>query len=296
MPGEIDRNILLSSPQGERWVLKLAPANIQPAEIECQLAVLQFLETSDLSPLVPRLVADRSGSVTRSVRTDRGDEGRLRIVTFLPGRPLQTVKSVPRALHRSIGRFLGQLDQVLVDFDHPGAHRPLFWNLLSVLDLRPNLQAVEPDLQPLILAGLDRFEERILPRLAELPHSVIHNDANDYNLLIQEVGDGFEFRGIIDFGDMVYTLTAAEPAIACAYLMLDQEDPLEVQAIVTEGYESARPLTPLERELLPDLIMARLCNSLLMSAQARTTAPDDEYLRISERPIIALLERLSLDP
>ena len=67
----------------------------------------------------------------------------------------------------------------------------------------------------------------------------------------------------------------------------------ETKTDLIAGYESARSLTVVERELLPDLIVARLCNSLLMSAQARAMDPNDEYLRISERPVAELLMRLS---
>ena len=33
-------------------------------------------------------------------------------------------------------------------------------------------------------AGLERFAQQVEPRFAELPRSVIHNDANDHNLLV----------------------------------------------------------------------------------------------------------------
>jgi Ser/Thr protein kinase RdoA (MazF antagonist) len=115
-------------------------------------------------------------------------------------------------------------------------------------------------------------------------------------LLVTDSGEESDTQprlcGIIDFGDMVHTILAAEPAIACAYGMLDTAKPHAVADAIIAGYTAARPLTDLERELLPDLIIARLCNSLLMSAQARTMAPDDEYLRISEGPVADLLKRL----
>jgi 4-aminobutyrate aminotransferase-like enzyme len=49
----------------------------------------------------------------------------------------------------------------------------------------------------------------------------------------------------------------------------------------------------LERELLPDLIVGRLCASLLLSAQARRDSPGDDYLTVSERPASDLLKRLN---
>lgn len=292
LPGEIDRNVLLTAGDGSRWVLKLATAETARDEIECQHAVLEHLEDSDLCDLVPRLVRDHEGSVTSAVRTAAGDEGLLRIVTYLPGRPLAKLDRPTAELRREIGCTLGRLDRVLASFDHPGAHRHLNWNLANILDLRGLVEALEPDLQPLVAAGLDAFESQVLPRLADLPRSIIHNDANDHNLLVEEQGDHPTLSGLIDFGDMVHTITVAEPAIACAYAMIDTDEPLAAAAELIAGYESVRPLEDLERAVLPDLIMARLCNSLILSAQGRAMAPDDEYLQISERPVAELLKRL----
>ena len=51
-----------------------------------------------------------------------------------------------------------------------------------------------------------------------LPHSVIHNDANDYNVLIE---DG-RMSGLLDFGDLVHSATVCDLAIALAYTMLHE--------------------------------------------------------------------------
>ncbi len=290
LPGEIDRNVLLTAADGRRWVLKLAPAASDRTEIACQLAVLQHLEHTDLHDVVQTVVQDLHGEVMSTVRTAAGDEGLLRVVTHLPGMPLAKLDRATDELRHEIGQILARLDNALIDFDHPGAHRHLVWDLVNLLELTPLVEDVEPDLQPLVAAGLDAFATHVVPHLADLPRSVVQNDANDYNLLVSE--DGVKLTGVIDFGDMVHTITVAELAIACAYAMLDTPNPRAAADAITAGYISARPLTDLERDLLPHLITARLCNSLLMSAQARTLDPDDEYLRISERPVADLLKRL----
>ncbi len=293
LPGDIDRNVLLTSDDGTRWVLKLATSATDRLEIECQYAVLRHLEAFDLRHLVPRLVPDLEGSATSAVRTAAGDDGLLRLVTYLPGRPLAELDQPTADLRREIGRTLGHLDQALASFDHPGAHRHLTWDIVNVLELRHLVSAVEPDLRTLVTAGLDAFATRVVPRLPDLPTSIIHNDANDYNLLVEEEGDRPRLCGLIDFGDIVHTITVAEPAIACAYAMLRTDDPQVAAAELLAGYESVRALEELERELLPDLIVARLCNSLIMSSQACIMAPDDEYLRFFQRPVSDLLKRLS---
>ena len=59
------------------------------------------------------------------------------------------------------------------------------------------------------------YARQVVPRLAQLPRGVVHNDANDHNVLVQSRGPGrAPAVGLIDFGDMVRAPTAAEPAVA----------------------------------------------------------------------------------
>jgi 4-aminobutyrate aminotransferase-like enzyme len=127
---------------------------------------------------------------------------------------------------------------------------------------------------------------------------MIHNDANDHNLLVDIDSSGDPIlAGLIDFGDCLHTITIAELAIAATYLMLNNDYPLTTAAVVTAGYDSVRPLTATEQSLLFDLIKARLCASVLMSARGLHLEPANEYLQISAQPVWRLLERMSvIDP
>ena len=71
----------------------------------------------------------------------------------------------------------------------------------------------------------DPFRSDIEPLLPGLPQGVIHNDGNDYNVLVEPSGDwGNQVSGVIDFGDMVHSCRINELAVACAYAMLDKAD------------------------------------------------------------------------
>ncbi|UCF95475.1 MAG: aminotransferase class III-fold pyridoxal phosphate-dependent enzyme, partial [Desulfobacterales bacterium] len=96
----------------------------------------------------------------------------------------------------------------------------------------------------------------------------------------------------IDFGDMLYTATVNEVAIACAYALLDKADPLAAGKQVVAGYHQANPLNEQELGVLFDLICMRLCMSVCHAAHQSRLEPDNEYLRISEKPASALLEKL----
>jgi len=138
-----------------------------------------------------------------------------------------------------------------------------------------------------------QFETNVLPILSHLRKSVIHNDANDYNIIVKKnADDTYEISGIIDFSDMVSTYTICELAITLAYTMLNKENPVESAADVIRGYHSAFPITEQELDILIYLICARLCTSVVMSAYRKKQNPENEYLKVSERPVWALLEKL----
>ena len=98
--------------------------------------------------------------------------------------------------------------------------------------------------------------------------------------------------GLLDFGDMHHGLLVAEPAVAAAYALLGQEDPLAAAAAVVGGYHAAFPLEEEEIRHLFALVSARLAVSVTTSAMRATRAPGDPYVTVSEAPAWEALERL----
>lgn len=291
--GFADSNFRLTDARGDRFVLKIAPPDAHREELECQISALFHLAAGPLASLVPRVVPTRSGEVLLGVDEETDDPRWGRMLTYLEGRPLARQTRRPPLLLEEIGRTLAMLDFAMADFDHPGAHREFDWDLTTTTLNAPLIADIDaPSRRALVEAHFDRFDERVAPRLSELVHTVIHNDGNDYNLLVSKAQNGDpRLAGLIDFGDVLYTATIAELAISCAYLMLDREHPLEDATHIIRGYHLVRPLTRTEQELLPDLIIGRLCTSALFSAHGRCTNPDNTYLQVSEEPMWRLLER-----
>jgi Ser/Thr protein kinase RdoA (MazF antagonist) len=180
----------------------------------------------------------------------------------------------------------------LEGFDHPAAHdRRLQWDVLKAADVIGGYRqfVADPRRRLIVDSALEAFLGGVRPALDELPHSVIHNDANDHNILI--AGEGIS--GLLDFGDAVHSITVNDLAVACAYAMLDRDDPTGVAAGVVAGYQQVRGLNEVEYRLLPDLIRIRLVMSVVISAYQQTIHPDNEYLRVSEAPAWRLLARLT---
>jgi 4-aminobutyrate aminotransferase-like enzyme/Ser/Thr protein kinase RdoA (MazF antagonist) len=293
LAGEEDRNFLLVTAGGERFVLKIAPPDTLRDTVDCQIQALTHLAEGPLAELVPEVRATLDGELLATV--DAGDgECWTRVVTYLDGSPLVNRGDRPRWFLENIGRTLARLDLALADFDHPGTRRDIPWDMERAANLARHLEHIgDPNRRRLVESRIERFATEVEPMLTGLDHSVIHNDANDHNLLVRSNGhDGPELVGLIDFGDLLHTLTVAELAIACAYLMLDREQPLAEASGVIAGYDAVRPLAPVEQALIYDLILMRLCSSVLVSAYRRHLHPNDEYLQISAQPVWRLLERL----
>jgi len=299
LASERDQNFLLTSTDGRHYVLKIANAQEAYAVLDLQnqalmhVAVQSEIAVAQVQPTV-------DGQTIATLAGENEAHHFVRLLTYLPGKPLATVKPHAPALLHNLGDYLGQLDRALATFDHPAADRELQWDLqhASAVIKRHKDAIADPARRQLVEQMLTRFEHHTAPLLANLRTSIIHNDGNDYNVLVGDrPDDGLLGRaklvtGVIDFGDMVRTYTVCEPAIAAAYAMLHKANPLAAAVELVRGYHAVYPLTPTEIAVLYPLICMRLCMSVCLSAHQQALQPANRYLSISEAPAWALLEAL----
>ena len=145
----------------------------------------------------------------------------------------------------------------------------------------------------LLDAFLRLYEDEVLPALPQLRHSHTYNDPNDTNILVRASGaESPRVAGLIDFGDMVYSPTMTDLAVALAYIMMDSERPLEKATPVVRAYHRVFPLLEEEIRLLFPLIAARLCLSVCISWHQQKREPGNKRLSISESGAWDLLGRL----
>src|SRR5262249_9183716 len=143
-----------------------------------------------------------------------------RLVTFLPGTPLAEARGTQQGRSgdgggteegrrrdgggteegrsRNLGRAIGELDAALADFDHPAVHREFHWDLAQaprvIHEHLPRI-ADRTD-RDLVARVSERALAAVQARQSAFRRSVIHNDANDWNVLV----DGDRIAGLIDFG------------------------------------------------------------------------------------------------
>jgi Ser/Thr protein kinase RdoA (MazF antagonist) len=300
LPSERDRNFLLTATSGERFVLKIANAAEERSVLEAQNAAMAHVAARGFARC-PRALPTRDGN--SSIAQIHGDDGRLhfvRLVTWLEGIPLVEVIERPPALLEDLGRRIGELDAALADFDHPAIHRDFHWDLANAAKvIRENLALVrDGDMRSLVADVSTRALSVVEPRAASLRRSAIHNDANDWNILVGGISNPNSripnptVSGIIDFGDMVHSWTVADLAIAIAYAVLDAPDPLVTANAIARGYSAVNPLDNDEAAVLFPLVCLRLSMSVCIAARQQQGHPDNEYLAVSQKPIRRTLPKL----
>lgn len=263
LPSERDQNFLLTDESGQKFVLKIANGLESLPLLEAQNAMLEHLGRK--ISFCPRVVSDVKFKLNHF----------MRLMTYLPGVPLAEVKPHSSVLLRDLGRKLGQMDRVLADFDHPAIHRDFHWDLANGNRIIEEFGGLVDDPE---LVRKCRFDGN-----PDLRRSVIHGDANDYNILVA----ADHVTGLIDFGDIVHSWTIGNLAIAVAYVVLGKDDPRAAAAHVVEGY--GEEFEVVDQEILWKLVRLRWAMSVCIAACQQRQRPENEYLKISQRAIIDAL-------
>jgi 4-aminobutyrate aminotransferase-like enzyme/Ser/Thr protein kinase RdoA (MazF antagonist) len=298
LPGELDTNVQVTTADGRRHVLRIHHPAADAAEIDLQAAVLTHLEHTDVAAAVQRIVPTLTGELLPRVTTSDGQLRIARLTTWLDGEvwagAVGTSGVSRRDAGASLGRLLARLDRHLRSFDHPAARRSHRWDLARAAEHLQHVDLIaDPDKRAVVADVLDRFRDVVAPQLVDQPRQVIHNDANDYNVLVAATGaQAGTAVGVIDFGDTVETWRVNEIAIACAYAMIGAPDPIGAVVPLIAGYHDDEPLTEVEVEVLFDLIQTRYAVSICMAAKQIADEPANTYLLISQDDVWDRLQRL----
>jgi 4-aminobutyrate aminotransferase-like enzyme/Ser/Thr protein kinase RdoA (MazF antagonist) len=288
----LDRNFLI----GRKWVLKVANADESEATLDFQNRAMQAVAAVDGS-LAAQVAPSLAG---RSIETLEiaGDRHCVRLLSYLPGQLLGHARHVDQGTWRHLGEQLARIDGALARVEHPKMDRELPWDLAQAeWTIRAPMPGLSPHRRRLLERAQLQFAADVVRRLARLPRSVIHNDANELNVLVDDRPEGARIVGFIDFGDAIRTARIFEVAIACAYAAMEQQDPLAVIGAIAAGYHQVSPLSDLAlRSLFPAACM-RLVVSLTAAAEAARLDPDNEYAFARTAQTWSTLERLlSIEP
>ena len=217
-----------------------------------------------------------------------------RMLSFIDGVFLGNVAHT-KSLFESFGDFLARLDLKLREVKNYAIQaRQWEWDL-QYFDLnRKYITNIDNATDRNVVAYFfNQFEEIVRPIMPSLRKQIIHNDANEWNVLVQHG----EISGIIDFGDLAHSFLINELAIAITYGCYDKESPLEWAVIILKSYHKIIPLEQNELHVLYYLIAARLCTSVCNAAYVKKTNPNNTYASVSEKSAWKMLHHwLTINP
>ncbi len=279
-----------------RFVLKISPPEQDEAIIALETSVVDRILAAE--PDLPLPAYRRSASDLPYAAVEvNGSPRYARVLDFVDGLHYADLRPRTRQLRESLGHLLARLDRALLDFSHPAQDRYFEWDLAHAGDAAKLTGTIADDERRRGIEAIFRTHaEKVVPQLGRVRKSVVHSDANDYNLLVNIDPSGkTRIAALLDFGDVVQTHLINELAIACAYVMMDEGDPIAAASDVVRSYNRDLPLTEAEIEILYPLALTRLAMSATFSARWRSLNPEgagDEYHTISEKAVWALLDAL----
>jgi len=281
------------------YFLKVSNPAISPELIDLEIKAMAHLARyCDVE--IPRTVPASNGDLMRTIKGDDGRCSFARLITRVSGTALEgTPITIDRA--EAIGVLAARINRGLAGFFHPAAGRDVDWDPRYA----SRLYGRDPALD---LSALSELAERVadLPeRTAALPSAVQHGDLTLTNLLADRgpVVEGAAIA-VVDFGDMNHSADVCDLAIALNSVLRNTsearaEGTWALARAVIDGYQSIRPLSPDEIDVLGELVLARLLVTVVITRQRASVAGVDQIYagqwEASSRTLLRELAALSQD-
>ncbi|MGP3533306.1 aminotransferase class III-fold pyridoxal phosphate-dependent enzyme [Microbacterium sp. RD1] len=257
----------------DRYVLKVSNPAEQRSIVDMENAVANHLAAVAPELPVPRTVPTRGQELVDTVVDDNGRACLTRVVTMLPGSPLEG-RPVTADVAEQMGETAARTTMALAGLFHPASGRVLDWDVRRAPDVvRGGAHG----------GGVDKALLALVPRFAvassetrRLPSGIQHGDITLTNVLS---ADG-RVTGLIDFGDTHHTAAVCDLAVTLTSVVRNTapDQPLstwELIEAVLDGYQRHRTLSPAEVAVLGELVLARLALTVAIAARRQVTHADN---------------------
>ncbi len=288
LPGEVDFNFRIKISDKESYILKISRPNEKEGYLAYQQELLLYVEKQKESLTTPRVLLDIEGKSVSQIVDDYGEKRAVRLLTWISGRVWSNVNPQLDDLRYSLGEQCGLLTKSLQGFEHNEAHRYFEWDVAQADWTREYTNLFEEKEHEIITYFQQKFKEQKVS-YEQLRKGIVHNDANDNNVIVSEDLISPKVIAAIDYGDAIHTQIINDLAISCAYAIMGHPDPLTAAIPIIEGYHKTYPLQEEELEHLYIAIAMRLVISVTKSAINKIKEPTNTYLLISEKPAWAVL-------
>ena len=287
LPGYVDFNFKVDEQEGASYILKISRPDPDLTELAFQQALIEHLSAAN-ELLTPKIIPSRDGQ--SQVFIEHNGKRSVRLLSWVEGRLWSDVSPIKHDLLESLGRVAGGISKTLSSFDHPAAARDFEWDLAQSSWTNEHIGLFEGEEARIVAYFQDRFRQE-QPAYGQLRKQIVHNDANDNNIIVSEDLLDPEVLSIIDFGDAVHTQLINDVAICCTYVIMEFPNPLAAVSPILKGYHAAYPLLEEELKHLYTAIGMRLVTSLTKSAMNKLEEPENEYLQVSDKAGWTLLRK-----
>jgi len=296
LDGELDLNFKLVSELGEAFVVKVYAPERDLQFLNFQERLLTHLKSKELNFDIPQFIKTHTGESTSNFIDENQQQRSVCVLSWVPGRLWNHVNPHTETMLYELGILCGKISKALLDFDHPFSHRRFEWDIANGLWVKDYLELFDTAEHNLIKVFISQFEE-IQSEYNQLQKSTVHNDANDFNILVSENVFNPKIEGLIDFGDAIYTQVINDLAICCSYAIVGFEDPLEASLAIVKGYHKFFPLEEKAIEYLYICIAIRLVISVTKSRINKLEVAENSYLQVSDKTAWELLKKWkNIDP
>ncbi len=286
--GEIDFNYKVKTENGDNYILKISRPDVSETNFDFQQKLLLHINSKSPDFLYPKIVKTKTGENDIVLLDNYNKTRKIRLLEWVSGRLMSTVNPQLDDLRYGLGEKCGAITQVLNDFTHPHATRSFQWDIAQATWIKEHFSLFNHKQRTCLTFYLNQFFD-FEKEYKTLRKSVIHNDANDNNIIVSDDLVTPSVLAVIDYGDAAYTQTINDLAVALAYAIMGQPDPLAAALPLVAGYHSKFPLEERELSMLYTLTAMRLAISVTKSAINKIEEPDNEYLLISEKTAWDLL-------
>lgn len=290
LPGELDFNFRIKVANEAGHILKISRPNENEDYLDFQQQLLRYVEANGRNLTAPKVISDVNGNTISKITDDFGKERNVRLLSWISGRVWSTVNPQLDNLRFSLGEQCGLLTQALQGFDHAEAHRTFEWDVAQSLWTKTHVNLFNNEEKSVVEYFQNLFENS-QDTYSKLRKAVVHNDANDNNIIVSSDLINPKVQSLIDYGDAIYTQIINDVAVACAYAIMNHNDALEAALPIVKGYHSKFELLEEELAHLYNAIAMRLVISVTKSAINKIAEPDNIYLLISEKPAWEVLEK-----
>ena len=295
LPGEFDLNFLATDKHGEGYILKVMRPDCEPWLVDIQIKAMEQITITKPDLPCPKVITSITNQPMIKITDEQGETRIAWVLERMHGRCYAEAAPKTNDLIYQIGHVLGGCADALANFHHPNLERDFKWDLMQAGWIKGHVSDVTEPSRRALLTQIITTYTQLGPTLAALPKQAIHNDANDYNILINGgLTQAPIVSGLIDFGDMCLAPKICDLAIAGAYIVLDNPNPQQALAALVSGFHYANPLTAGEVDMIWALLRMRLAVSVVNSTKMALADPDDPYITISQAPAWRFLENNSI--